>query len=66
MKDTPVFANLSTSSIFVAKGIDFFSFCRPSLGPTSTILTLLSVRCCCCAAAAGFLMSDAVAKRRRK
>jgi len=39
MVRTPVFASLSTSSIFVANEIDAFSFWRPSLGPTSTIRT---------------------------
>jgi len=34
---TPVFANRLTSSIFVCNGIDFFSFCKPSRGPTSTM-----------------------------
>jgi hypothetical protein len=37
---SPVCANLSTSSILVATGMVFFSFCNPSLGPTSTIETL--------------------------
>lgn len=36
---TPVLANLSISSIFVATGMAFFSFCKPSRGPTSTIRT---------------------------
>jgi hypothetical protein len=35
----PVFASLSTSSIFVARGIVCFSFCNPSRGPTSTMRT---------------------------
>lgn len=42
MVETPVRASLSISSIFVARGIVFFSFCRPSRGPTSTSLTRLS------------------------
>jgi hypothetical protein len=36
---TPVLASLRISSIFVSMGIDFFSFCSPSRGPTSTIRT---------------------------
>lgn len=36
---TPVFANFSMSCSFVSSGIDFFSFCRPSRGPTSTMRT---------------------------
>lgn len=36
----PVFASRLTSSTFVSTGIDFFSFCKPSLGPTSMIRTL--------------------------
>jgi hypothetical protein len=36
---TPVFASLRINSSFVSRGIVLFSFCRPSLGPTSTILT---------------------------
>jgi hypothetical protein len=36
---SPVCASLSTSSILVATGIDCFSFCNPSLGPTSTMRT---------------------------
>jgi hypothetical protein len=35
----PVRASLSTSSIFVANGTVSFSFCSPSLGPTSTMRT---------------------------
>lgn len=35
----PVRANLSTSSILVATGMLCFSFCNPSLGPTSTMRT---------------------------
>lgn len=35
----PVLASLSTSSILVANGIVFFSFCSPSRGPTSTMRT---------------------------
>jgi len=35
----PVFANRLTSSIFVSAGILLFSFCKPSLGPTSIIRT---------------------------
>jgi hypothetical protein len=42
MVDTPVRANRSINSIFVASGIAFFSFWRPSRGPTSTSLTRLS------------------------
>lgn len=42
MVETPVRASLSISSILVARGIVFFSFCRPSRGPTSTSLTRLS------------------------
>lgn len=42
MVETPVFASLSINSIFVAKGIVIFSFCKPSRGPTSTSLTRLS------------------------
>ena len=36
---TPLCASLRTSSIFVSTGIEVFSFCSPSLGPTSTIRT---------------------------
>ena len=36
---TPVCANRRMSSSFVSSGIVLFSFCRPSRGPTSTILT---------------------------
>ena len=39
MSLTPVCANRLISSIFVANGIEFFSFCSPSLAPTSTIRT---------------------------
>jgi len=39
MSVRPVFANLSINSIFVVKGIVFFSFCNPSRGPTSMSLT---------------------------
>ena len=39
MVSTPVPASLLTSSILVAAGILVFSFCSPSLGPTSIILT---------------------------
>jgi hypothetical protein len=39
MYSSPLCASLSTSSIFVATGIDCFSFCKPSLGPTSTMRT---------------------------
>lgn len=35
----PVFASLSTKSIFVASGTVCFSFCNPSRGPTSTMRT---------------------------
>ena len=35
----PVLASLSISSILVANGIVFFSFCNPSRGPTSTMRT---------------------------
>ena len=35
----PVFANRCTNSIFVSAGMLVFSFCRPSRGPTSIILT---------------------------
>ena len=35
----PVRANLRISSIFVSAGMLCFSFCNPSLGPTSTIRT---------------------------
>ena len=34
---TPVLASRLTSSILVCSGIDFFSFCKPSRGPTSTM-----------------------------
>jgi hypothetical protein len=34
----PDFASRSINSILVVRGIVFFSFCRPSRGPTSTIL----------------------------
>lgn len=46
MVETPVLASLSISSILVASGIVFFSFCSPSRGPTSTILTLLLFEAC--------------------
>ena len=36
---SPVCASLFTNSIFVATGIDCFSFCNPSRGPTSTMRT---------------------------
>ena len=39
MSRTPVLDNLLISSSFVRSGIDVFSFCRPSLGPTSTTRT---------------------------
>jgi hypothetical protein len=39
MYSSPVRASLSTNSILVATGIAFFSFCKPSLGPTSTMRT---------------------------
>ena len=34
---TPVLASRLMSSILVCSGMDFFSFCRPSRGPTSTM-----------------------------
>lgn len=34
---TPVLASRLMSSILVCRGIDFFSFCSPSRGPTSTM-----------------------------
>jgi len=34
---TPVLARRLMSSILVCSGIDFFSFCNPSRGPTSTM-----------------------------
>ncbi|MPC36283.1 hypothetical protein E2C01_029736 [Portunus trituberculatus] len=37
----PAFANLLISSIFTLVGTKVFSFCKPSLGPTSTIFTFL-------------------------
>jgi hypothetical protein len=37
---SPVFASLSTSSIFVANDIVCLSFCSPSRGPTSTMRTV--------------------------
>lgn len=37
---SPVNESWFISSTFTAVGISFFSFCRPSLGLTSTILTL--------------------------
>lgn len=43
----PVLASLSINSTFVANGTIVFSFCRPSRGPTSTILTRLSKEGCC-------------------
>jgi hypothetical protein len=43
MSVRPVFANRSIKSIFIDRGIGFFSFCSPSRGPTSTILTRLPV-----------------------
>lgn len=43
----PVLASLSISSILVSSGIVFFSFCRPSRGPTSTILTRFLKEACC-------------------
>jgi hypothetical protein len=39
MYSNPVCPNLSTSSILVPTGIVCFSFCNPSLGPTSTMRT---------------------------
>lgn len=36
---SPVLASLCTSSIFVSAGMLVFSFCKPSLGPTSIIRT---------------------------
>lgn len=39
MSRTPVCASLRMSSILVFSGIDVFSFCSPSRGPTSTIRT---------------------------
>lgn len=42
---TPVFDRRWMSSILVWKGIDVFSFCKPSLGPTSTIRTSPARRC---------------------
>lgn len=41
MVSSPVRASLSINSILVARGMVFFSFCKPSRGPTSTSLTLL-------------------------
>ncbi len=35
----PASCNIPTSAILAAAGTWFFSFCRPSRGPTSTILT---------------------------
>lgn len=40
----PVEASFRTSSSLVSTGMEVFSFCKPSLGPTSTILTLSAVR----------------------
>ena len=40
--ESPVLARRWMSSILVASGMVVFSFCRPSRGPTSTILTRLS------------------------
>lgn len=39
MLRTPVWARRRISSSFVSRSIDFFSFCNPSLGPTSTMRT---------------------------
>lgn len=49
---TPVLANLWISSILVSIGMDFFSFCSPSRGPTSTMRTWSEAN------------RDSVAKRR--
>ncbi len=40
MTRSPASASRSISSILVAVGTTCFSFCNPSRGPTSTILTL--------------------------
>lgn len=37
MLRTPVFASLLINSILVSRDIEVFSFCSPSLGPTSII-----------------------------
>lgn len=37
MLRTPVFASLLINSTLVSRDIEFFSFCSPSLGPTSII-----------------------------
>ncbi len=54
---TPVLASRSMRSILVANGMVFLSFCSPSRGPTSTILTRLEKE--------GAGVSEAVAKHRR-
>lgn len=44
MLRTPVRDNRLMSSIFVLSGIDLFSFCSPSRGPTSTMRTSSACR----------------------
>lgn len=60
---SPVLASFSIKSIFVASGIDFVSFCSPSRGPTSTILTRLSNCCCCCWPAASVAVANPLKHR---
>lgn len=62
MAETPVLASRSMSSIFVASGIVFFSFCSPSRGPTSTSLTLLPCEACWVLAEANALRSGSLGR----